>query len=112
MNIEWPEFLLLIVISGIFVFMAGKKLLGKMRTNYKRWGYPIPFMYGQAIFELVGVAYLWQEDVRALTAMGLLIIPFGAITTNTRYYEPGKRYWLPAFTFLMLGVLIWWTIRS
>lgn len=92
--------------------MAGKKLIGKMRTNYKRWGYPMPFMYGQAILELVGVACLWQEDYRTLAAMLMLIVPFAAITTNTRYYEPGRAYWLPAITFLMLGLLIWWNVSA
>ncbi|MEM7368640.1 MAG: DoxX family protein [Bacteroidota bacterium] len=111
MDYELPELLLLVPISGIFAFMSIKKLLGKMREKYKRWGYPIPFMYGQSILELVGVICLWVEDYQFLAAVSLAIVPFAAITTSTRYYEETRTYWLPALTFLLLGGLIWWNLR-
>lgn len=110
MEFEWTDLLLLLPLSGIFVFMSGKKLLGYMRNKYKRWGYPMSFMYIQAGLELLGVACLWIEEYQFLSAVLLAIVPFAAIVTSTRYYEETRTYWLPAITFILLGILIWWNL--
>lgn len=111
MDIRWieanGELGLIIPLSLAFGSMLIIKLLGKMKEDFQRWGFPVWMPYVVALYEAAGVWYLWQRDWQILAAMCLAVIPFGAIITMTRYYEAGWRYWLPGATLAALvGVIL------
>src|SRR5215469_1499045 len=96
--------ILKLLISLIFVSTAALKLTGKVAPDWKRWGYPRPFMYATGIAELVALVLFWWPGLEILGAVGLGFVLLGALTTLGRNREGLSHIAFTALTLLLVLV--------
>src|SRR5580765_824157 len=96
--------ILRILITMIFVATATLKLTGRVAPDWKRWGYPRPFMYATGIAELVALALLWSPRLEILGAAGLGLVLLGALATLIKHGEGRSHVAFTALTLLLVIV--------
>lgn len=80
-----------IAIAIIFGLAVLSKLTKDGKTDYIKWNYGLPFMYGLATVEALCVVGLFTEYAHYSVYI-MLAIMVGAIFTLLSKREPGKKY--------------------
>lgn len=93
------------LLIAIFTLAILGKLSGKLTDKYTQWGYGKQFMYVLAIAELLAVGGLFTR-YNQYPAWFLVAIMGGAFFTLIRNRENWKRYLLPLFASLLLGLYL------
>lgn len=95
-----------ILLSLAFLMAGISKLTGQEQfvQNFGKWGFSMAFMYFIGGCEIIGAIGLMVKKVRALAALGLILLMLGAIGThivNSEAFIP------PLILLVLLGTLVW-----
>jgi hypothetical protein len=94
--------ILKLMITLIFAGAVAQKLTGKVASNWQRWGYSRPFMYGTAAAELIALALFWTPGLGIAGAAAFAIILLGALATLLRNHEGASHVAMTASTLLLV----------
>ena len=77
--------------------------------EFKAYGLPVWFMYvigsAKVVLALILLASIFYPQVEAIAAYGIAFLMLGAVSMHLKISDPLKKS-LPAFTFLVLSLLI------
>lgn len=95
------------LLTLIFVWQGGTKLLGHWKERFQRWGYPILLAYLVGAGEIAASAGIWLEEYSYWASLWMYTVVIAGIMTQTRYYEDRQAYYWPLGT---LALLLLWSI--
>lgn len=80
-----------------------------IEEEFKNYGLPLWFMYTigtvKVVLALLLIASIYYSQVEAIAAYGIAFLMLGAVSMHIKISDPLKKS-LPAFTFLVLSILI------
>ncbi len=84
------------LLTALYLFSGGSKLIGGVAQPVEHFGYPATLMYFIGVCEVIGAVGLLLPRLATLAACGLAVIMVGAVWSHVSVGDPLERVAVPA----------------